>query len=177
MSLSPNLSIILSGGFLRNTDPAGKVRGQEGLLGLPHPGVQARDAAKARHQRINVPQLGGNPEPESVLRPFRAPLHPAEAPEPAPPAADVLLEEKVGRILVNGYPTGVEVCDAMVHGGPYPATSDARGTSVGTLAIDRFLRPVCYQNYPDSLLPDALKNANPLGIQRLVDGKPSRDAI
>jgi alpha-ketoglutaric semialdehyde dehydrogenase len=88
-----------------------------------------------------------------------------------------LLEQKVGRILLNGYPTGVEVCDSMVHGGPYPATSDARGTSVGTLAIDRFLRPVCFQNYPDSLLPDALKNGNPLGIQRLVDGQSSREAL
>ncbi|WP_322617310.1 aldehyde dehydrogenase (NADP(+)) [Pseudomonas sp. BIC9C] len=88
-----------------------------------------------------------------------------------------MLEQKVGRILLNGYPTGVEVCDSMVHGGPYPATSDARGTSVGTLAIDRFLRPVCFQNYPDSLLPDALKNGNPLRIQRLVDGQPSREAL
>ncbi|MDH4566389.1 aldehyde dehydrogenase (NADP(+)) [Pseudomonas sp. BN414] len=88
-----------------------------------------------------------------------------------------LLEQKVGRLLLNGYPTGVEVCDAMVHGGPYPATSDARGTSVGTFAIDRFLRPVCYQNYPDALLPDALKDANPLGIQRLVDGESTRSAI
>ncbi|SED73651.1 NADP-dependent aldehyde dehydrogenase [Pseudomonas frederiksbergensis] len=88
-----------------------------------------------------------------------------------------LLEQKVGRILLNGYPTGVEVCDSMVHGGPYPATSDARGTSVGTLAIDRFLRPVCFQNYPDSLLPEALKNGNPLRIQRLVDGQPSREAL
>lgn len=88
-----------------------------------------------------------------------------------------LLEEKVGRILVNGYPTGVEVCDAMVHGGPYPATSDARGTSVGSLAIDRFLRPVCYQNYPDSLLPAALQNANPLSIKRLVNGEWTRDPI
>lgn len=88
-----------------------------------------------------------------------------------------LLEQKAGRLLLNGYPTGVEVCDAMVHGGPYPATSDARGTSVGTLAIDRFLRPICYQNYPDALLPDALKNANPLGLLRLIDGVPSRDAV
>ncbi|WP_407310321.1 aldehyde dehydrogenase (NADP(+)) [Pseudomonas sp. nanlin1] len=87
------------------------------------------------------------------------------------------LEERVGRVLVNGYPTGVEVCDAMVHGGPYPATSDARGTSVGTLAIDRFLRPVCYQNVPDSLLPAALQDANPLGIQRLLDGIPSTAAL
>jgi NADP-dependent aldehyde dehydrogenase len=88
-----------------------------------------------------------------------------------------LLEQKVGRVLFNGYPTGVEVCDAMVHGGPYPATSDARGTSVGSLAIERFLRPVCYQNCPDALLPDALKNANPLGIARLVDGNSHRDPI
>ncbi|MBO8216309.1 aldehyde dehydrogenase family protein, partial [Acinetobacter nosocomialis] len=84
--------------------------------------------------------------------------------------ADVVpvLEEKAGRLLINGYPTGVEVCDAMVHGGPHPATSDARGTSVGTLAIDRYLRPVCYQNYPQSLLPEALKDSNPLQILRLV---------
>lgn len=88
-----------------------------------------------------------------------------------------LLEEKAGRVLLNSYPTGVEVCDAIVHGGPYPATSDARGTSVGTLAINRFLRPVCYQNYPDEVLPQALQNANPLGIQRLVNGASSRDAL
>lgn len=88
-----------------------------------------------------------------------------------------LLEQKAGRLLLNGYPTGVEVCDAMVHGGPYPATSDARGTSVGSLAIERFLRPLCYQNYPDALLPDALKNANPLGIARLVDGRSTREPL
>lgn len=86
----------------------------------------------------------------------------------------VLLEQKAGRVIINGYSTGVEVCDAMVHGGPWPATSDPRGTSVGTLAIDRFLRPVCYQNYPDALLPDALKEANPLGLMRLVDGLSRR---
>ena len=88
-----------------------------------------------------------------------------------------ILEQRVGRVLLNGYPTGVEVSDAMVHGGPYPATSDARGTSVGTLAIDRFLRPVCFQNIPDAHLPDALKNANPLGIARLVDGQSSTRAL
>ncbi len=93
--------------------------------------------------------------------------------------ADVVpvLEEKAGRLLINGYPTGVEVCDAMVHGGPYPATSDARGTSVGTLAIDRYFRPVCYQNYPQSLLPEALKDSNPLQILRLVNGEMTREAI
>ncbi len=81
------------------------------------------------------------------------------------------LERRAGRILVNGWPTGVEVCHAMVHGGPYPATSDARTTSVGSAAIQRFLRPVCYQALPDALLPEALKEANPLGLNRLYDGK------
>jgi NADP-dependent aldehyde dehydrogenase len=88
-----------------------------------------------------------------------------------------LLEHKVGRVLINGYPTGVEVCEAMVHGGPWPATSDVRGTSVGTLAIDRFLRPVCYQNFPDALLPQALQNRNPLGLARLVNGEKTTAAL
>ena len=87
--------------------------------------------------------------------------------------ADLLeiLEQKVGRLLINGFPTGVEVSHAMQHGGPYPATTDSRSTSVGTNAILRFARPVCYQNFPDALLPDELKADNPLRIWRLVDGK------
>ncbi|EMR8058592.1 aldehyde dehydrogenase (NADP(+)) [Acinetobacter baumannii] len=88
-----------------------------------------------------------------------------------------LLTRKVGRILFNGFPTGVEVSDAMVHGGPFPATSDARGTSVGTGAIERFLRPVCFQNTPQLLLPDALKDSNPLQITRLVNGQLSQAQI
>jgi NADP-dependent aldehyde dehydrogenase len=68
-----------------------------------------------------------------------------------------ILERKAGRLIANGWPTGVEVSHAMVHGGPFPATSDGRSTSVGTLAIERFLRPVCYQDFPDSLLPQALR--------------------
>ena len=82
-----------------------------------------------------------------------------------------VLERRVGRILVNGFPTGVEVGHAMVHGGPFPATSDSRTTSVGSLAIARFLRPVCYQDMPDALLPEALRDANPLGIPRMLEGK------
>ncbi|WP_421551676.1 aldehyde dehydrogenase (NADP(+)) [Pseudomonas yamanorum] len=81
------------------------------------------------------------------------------------------LERKAGRLLVNGWPTGVEVCDAMVHGGPFPATSDSRTTSVGTAAILRFLRPVCYQDFPDSLLPTALQHGNPMLLRRLLDGQ------
>lgn len=82
-----------------------------------------------------------------------------------------ILEDKAGRILANGWPTGVEVCDAMVHGGPFPATTDARTTSVGTAAIVRFLRPVCYQNLPNELLPRALQHDNPEAHRRLVDGQ------
>ena len=80
------------------------------------------------------------------------------------------LERRVGRILVNGFGTGVEVGHAMVHGGPYPSSSDGRSTSVGSAAIFRFLRPVSYQDMPELLLPDALKAANPLGLARRVDG-------
>ncbi|MFP8968428.1 aldehyde dehydrogenase (NADP(+)) [Pokkaliibacter sp. CJK22405] len=82
-----------------------------------------------------------------------------------------ILERKAGRLLCNGFPTGVEVCHAMVHGGPYPATSDSRTTSVGSAAIQRFLRPVCYQDFPDALLPAALKAGNPDNTPRLEDGK------
>ena len=82
-----------------------------------------------------------------------------------------ILERKVGRIVYNGFPTGVEVCPSMVHGGPFPATSDGRSTSVGTHAIERFIRLVAYQSSPQSLLPDELKDGNPLGIWRMVNGE------
>ena len=82
-----------------------------------------------------------------------------------------LLERKAGRLLVNGFPTGVEVTYAMVHGGPSPATSDSRVTSVGAMSIERFLRPVCYQDFPAELLPESLQDANPLQLWRLVEGK------
>ena len=82
-----------------------------------------------------------------------------------------ILEKKAGRLLINGFPTGVEVCPSMVHGGPYPATTDSRTTSVGTDAIKRFARPVCYQSFPQHLLPEALKDGNPLGIWRRIDGE------
>ncbi|WP_267715986.1 aldehyde dehydrogenase (NADP(+)) [Streptomyces sp. CoH17] len=87
-----------------------------------------------------------------------------------------LLEERAGRVLFNGWPTGVEVGHAMVHGGPFPATTDPRSTSVGTLAIERFLRPVAYQDVPSALLPAELRDDNPFGVWRRVDGDPGRDA-
>ena len=89
-----------------------------------------------------------------------------------------ILQQKVGRLLFNDFPTGVEVCHAMVHGGPWPSTSDGgRSTSVGTLSIRRFVRPFCYQNAPDPVLPPALRNDNPLGIGRLVDGEATEGKL
>jgi NADP-dependent aldehyde dehydrogenase len=87
------------------------------------------------------------------------------------------LERKVGRLLFNSFPTGVEVCHAIVHGGPYPATSDGRSTSVGTRAIFRFTRQVCFQNFPNQALPEELKDENPLGVWRLVDGEFTKKAM
>jgi NADP-dependent aldehyde dehydrogenase len=86
-------------------------------------------------------------------------------------------ESLAGRVIVNGYPTGVEVGRAIVHGGPYPATTDSGSTSVGSAAIRRFTRMIAYQDAPDALLPLALKDANPLGIERIVDGQRTHEPV
>ncbi|NNE98451.1 MAG: aldehyde dehydrogenase (NADP(+)) [Pyrinomonadaceae bacterium] len=86
-----------------------------------------------------------------------------------------VLETKVGRLIYNGFSTGVEVNDSIVHGGVYPATSDSRTSSVGTRAIERFSRLVCYQNFPQESLPDELKDGNPLGLRRVVDGEAAEN--
>ena len=87
------------------------------------------------------------------------------------------LGRMAGRLIINGFPTGVEVCNSIHHGGPYPATTEVRSTSVGTAAISRYARPLCYQSFSDGLLPKELQNANPLGIWRLVDGERSREPV
>jgi NADP-dependent aldehyde dehydrogenase len=84
---------------------------------------------------------------------------------------------RCGRIILNGVPTGVEVCLAMQHGGPYPACTDSRFTSVGADGIKRFARPIAYQNWPDGLLPEALRDGNPLGLLRTVDDRSTREAV
>ncbi len=88
-----------------------------------------------------------------------------------------ILEQKVGRLLINGFPTGVEVCHSMVHGGPFPATTAPATTSVGTAAIKRFVRPIAYQDFPQGLLPEALRDENPWGIFRLVNGEMTKDSV
>jgi len=87
------------------------------------------------------------------------------------------LEDKVGRLIIGGFPTGVEVCPSMHHGGPYPATTDPRATSVGTAAISRFARPICYQDCPENLLPAELKNRNRRNIWRLLDNQWTKDDV
>src|SRR5690606_1634015 len=106
---------------------------------------------------------------ESLEGQLTATLHMDEADHAEAAKLVPILEKKVGRILANGWPTGVEVAHAMVHGGPYPATTDGRSTSVGTLAIERFLRPVSYQAMPAALLPPELRDG--ADVPRLFDGK------
>ncbi|AJX33457.1 aldehyde dehydrogenase (NADP(+)) [Burkholderia oklahomensis] len=120
--------------------------------------VRCRDAAELRAVA------------EALDGQLTATLHLDAGDAPLARALLPVLERKAGRIVANGWPTGVEVCDAMVHGGPWPATTDARATSVGTAAIERFLRPVCYQDLPAELLPPALRDDNPLRLRRLIDG-------
>ncbi|MEB3371464.1 aldehyde dehydrogenase (NADP(+)) [Saccharopolyspora mangrovi] len=124
--------------------------------------VRCRDAAQVREAA------------ESLEGQLTATVHASEADHAE--AAELLdvLELKAGRILFDGWPTGVEVGHAMVHGGPHPSTSDSRTTSVGTLAIERFQRPVAYQDVPATLLPSSLADGNPDGLLRRVDGEPGR---
>ena len=114
---------------------------------------------------------------QSLEGQLTATLHGTDADIAASADLIAALERKAGRLIVNGFPTGVEVCHAMVHGGPYPATSDSRNTSVGTLAIYRFVRPVCYQDFPQVALPQELKDENPLGIWRMVNGNITREPV
>jgi NADP-dependent aldehyde dehydrogenase len=108
---------------------------------------------------------------ESLAGQLTACVHGTEAELAAEKGLFAALERKAGRLIVNGFPTGVEVCPSMNHGGPFPATSFPHFTSVGTAAIYRFTRPVCYQNFPQALLPAELRDGNPLGIWRLADGR------
>lgn len=139
--------------FLTNPTLQEEIFGPSTLLISANNKNEILDAAKKLHGHLTA-TIHGTPED---LREYADLIH--------------ILEQKVGRLIINGYPTGVEVCDAMVHGGPFPATTDSRTTSVGTLAITRFTRPVCYQNFPEALLPNELKADNPEQLWRLVNGK------
>jgi 2,5-dioxopentanoate dehydrogenase len=139
--------------FLRSEELQAEVFGSSSLI------VRCADAAEMR-------TVAGNIEGQ-----LTATVHADETDYDDARQLVPLLELKAGRILFDGWPTGVEVCHAMVHGGPYPATSDSRSTSVGSRAIERFLRPVCYQNVPKSLLPSAIADGNPDHLWRRIDGR------
>lgn len=139
--------------FLADEDLSQEVFGASSML--------VRCADEAALARV-VAQLEGQ---------LTATLHFVDADEPMVGRLLPLLEQKAGRLIANGWPTGVEVCHAMVHGGPFPATSDSRTTSVGTLAIERFLRPICYQDFPASLLPASLKPGAQQGLPHRFDGR------
>jgi NADP-dependent aldehyde dehydrogenase len=157
-AMSPALFATTANVFLREPQLHGEAFGPGGIL------VQCRDADEALQC---IERLGGN---------LTGTVHVGGG-EDSSLAGRVLgtLEANVGRIIVNGYPTGVEVGRAIVHGGPYPATTDAGTTSVGSAAIRRFVRPVAYQNTPQQLLPPALRDDNPLKIERVINGTCTRD--
>ena len=145
--------------LLRDPALAEEIFGPTSLIVACESEQQMLEAARSLHGHLTATLLG------------------TEEDLAAHPELISILERKVGRLIFNGYPTGVEVCHAMVHGGPYPSTSDSRTTSVGTMAIFRFARPVCYQNLPQSTLPAELKNENPLGVLRMVNGTMTREPI
>lgn len=155
----PALFEIAGKDLVKNPELAGEVFGPSTLI--------------IRYQsRAEMLELAGGVEGQ-----LTGTLHGTEVDLAAHSDLIAVLERKAGRLVVNGFPTGVEVCHAMVHGGPYPATSDGRFTSVGTQAIYRWARPVCYQDFPQAALPEELKDENPLGILRMVDGAYTRDAV
>jgi 2,5-dioxopentanoate dehydrogenase len=139
--------------FLRNPDLAAEVFGPTTLVVRHSTRAQVLELARS---------LGGH---------LTATIHGTEADLHEFSDLLAILKNKVGRLVFNGFPTGVEVSHAMVHGGPYPSTSDGRSTSVGSQAIFRFCRLVCYQGFPETTLPDELRDSNPLGIWRMVDGE------
>lgn len=155
----PHMFEVSAGAFLKEPELAEEVFGPSSLHVVAGDVSELHGIAKKLPGQLTVTVWGTEKDLEENATLFQ------------------LLEQKTGRLIVNGVPTGVEVTHAMVHGGPYPATTDGRTTSVGTGAIYRFTRPVCYQNFPDKLLPAELQNANPLGILRKINGSASRDAI
>lgn len=156
---APSLALTTAGEFLANDTLQEEVFGPFGLVVTYANTGQLEDIARKIHGQLTCTVLGE----EEEIRNYEDLL--------------LLITEKCGRLLFNGFPTGVEVVSAMHHSGPFPACTDSRFTSVGPDAIRRFARPVSYQNVPDTYLPDELKNANPLGLYRLVNGKVTQEAV
>jgi len=159
---SPSLARITADSFLHNSALKTEVFGPFSLLVVAGDHFEQLEALRSLDGQLTTSLFGteGDLADLNTLQ----------------PTLDTLTQI-AGRVIFNEVPTGVEVCHAMVHGGPFPATSNSHYTSVGTGAILRWVRPVCYQNFPDTLLPDALKNNNPLGILRQVDGQWTKNQL
>lgn len=153
ISTYPSIASVSGKDFLNNPNLQQEVFGPFSLLVKCKDRIEMERVAAALQGQLTATIMG---EASEIA------LHPALLQH---------LQAKVGRLIFNGVPTGVEVCHAMQHGGPYPATTDSRFTSVGTSAIKRFARPIAFQNMPHDLLPPALQDENPLGIWRTIDGK------
>ena len=156
---SPALMSVQAAEFIANTSLQNEIFGPASLIVKCEDGSQLLEAIQALHGQLTGTIFGSMNDINEHATCINA------------------LTGKVGRIIYNSVPTGVEVCHAMIHGGPFPSTTDARSTSVGADAIKRFVRPVCYQDCPEALLPDALKNDNPLSIMRKVDGSYARSKV
>jgi NADP-dependent aldehyde dehydrogenase len=189
---------MLNSGILENYCRLVEERARDGRLRLVAQAAGAAGAAASlfetdAHTFLSNPELAAEVfGPASLMVRYRtldqaleiagamegnltATIHMAAGDEEAAALLVAALETRVGRIVFQGYPTGLEVCQAMVHGGAFPATADGRTTSVGGRAIDRFARPVCFQDAPASLLPEELRAGNPAGIWRIVNGERTRD--
>jgi NADP-dependent aldehyde dehydrogenase len=145
--------------FLANPALSEEVFGPETLIVACRDAAEALQVARSLEGQLTA-TIHGTPDDLADWRPLVR-----------------ILESKVGRLLFNGFPTGVEVCASMQHGGPYPATTDSRSTSVGTAAILRFARPVCWQDAPQEILPSELQDANPGGVLRLVNNAWTREPL
>ena len=156
---SASLARTTAKNFTRSISLQNEVFGPSSLVVVCNDQEELRTALQSLHGQLTATVIGTADD----LEEFQS-------------CVDVLIA-RVGRVIYNGVPTGVEVCHAMMHGGPFPATTFAHFTSVGTEAVKRFLRPVCYQDCPQQFLPDALKDENPLHIMRKVNGQLTKDAI
>lgn len=156
---TPYLSRVSSSDFVKNPQLQKEIFGPSSLVVTCRNAEELQEALAAMEGQLTGTVMGN----EEDLEAFQTSID--------------ILGDKVGRILFNGVPTGVEVGYAMVHGGPFPATTNANSTSVGTDAIKRFMRPLCFQDCPEKLLPAALQNSNPLHIMRRVNGVFKNEAI
>jgi NADP-dependent aldehyde dehydrogenase len=150
---------IDAGDFIKNENLQAEVFGPSSLIVKCKDQAELLQALQALHGQLTGTVMGTKEDIETFAT-----------------CIDVL-KNKVGRLLYNGVPTGVEVCHAMVHGGPYPATTHAASTSVGADAIRRFARPICLQDCPPEFLPEQLKDDNGLNIMRKINGHYTRDRV